>query len=348
MSLAVLRRHPRYPKARWRPVPGWEITGRLTDHANLKLVWHKTQGNGDPFSTYRRTGGIPDLTLHRDGSWDQHYTFDVFSRALRNLRGGIETNRDGVIQVEVVGFVGQEATAAQLVEIVEFMLWAHAELGIPLDWPLGRPRGSADHRNPNRSDVFDNSSGQFGHSQVGEQDHTDPNWTDNEWDTIVRGLAAGGVSIGEDDMLGNSLDDRDVWKLLNGLEDGDSHPLVGYWQELLRDARGGPYYAFRVDSVKGPLTRAGHAHFERTAYPNGDNPNEIIGAKSWAKLRTWAEQGRTTAGDTTALEAELSTLEGELENARGELANTKVERDAASEDLQAAAGKLEQIRRIAS
>ena len=165
-----------YPAADYRPVPGWETTGVLTDTENLKLVWHKTQGSSDPYEWYKQSGGVPHLTLQRDGTLDQHYFFSHFSRALKNLAGGIETNRE-CIQVEVVGWVGTEATDAQLETIVALIQWCNGTLGIPTVWPLGRPRGAADH-GPHRDSVFDHTAGQYGHSQVGEQDHTDPCWTD--------------------------------------------------------------------------------------------------------------------------------------------------------------------------
>ena len=281
-----LRDNAWYPPAVRRPVPGWEDTGTLTDTENLKLVWHKTQGSSDPFEWYKVTGGIPDLTCQKDGTMHQHYPFDRFSRALKNLRGGIETNRDGVIQVEVVGYVGQEATNGQLNSIAEFMLWCQETLDIPTTWPLGRPRGAADH-GPHRDSVFDNTGGQYGHSQGGEQDHTDPNWTDREWSFIEAATApTGGIPMNV------TLDSRAVYKKLGSMKNGETSPLVGVWQEYLRDARGGPYYTGKIDSVIGAKTRAAHAEFELKAFPTAKRPDDKPGRKSWAVLRSWAKGGR--------------------------------------------------------
>jgi hypothetical protein len=278
-----------YPAAAQRPVPGWEHTGTLTDTENLKLVWHKTQGNSDPYEWYKISGGIPDLTLQRDGTMHQHYRLDRFSRALKNLRGGIETNRDGVIQCEVVGYVGQEATDAQLNAIVDLIIWCEETLDIPTTWPLGRPRGAADHGR-HRDSVFDDNSGQFGHSQVGEQDHIDPNWTDREWSFIEAGTVPSSEGVFMPDL---KLDSRAVYKKLGSMKDYHTDPLVGVWQEYLRDAQpGGPYYTARVDSIKGPKTRAAHAAFEAEAFPNAKFYSDKPGRKSWSTLRSWAQGGR--------------------------------------------------------
>jgi len=291
-----------YPPAESRPVPGWEITGELTDTENLKLVWHKTQGSSDPFEWYKRSGGIPHLTLQTDGTLHQHYRFTHFSRALKNLAGGIDTNRE-CIQVEVVGWVGREATDAQLDTIVALIQWCNVTLGIPTVWPLGRPRGAADH-GPHRDSVFDNTAGQYGHSQVGEQDHTDPCWTDREWSCIVdrtRRIV--------DDMDDSTLDSRDVYKKLATLETGDVHPLVGVWQEYLRDAG---FFARGIDSTVSEATWRAHEQFEKTAFPNAPKPDYRPGRKSWVALRNHATACRTR--DT--FDAQVASLEAEAKSAK--------------------------------
>ena len=284
-----------YPAADYRPVPGWETTGVLTDTENLKLVWHKTQGSSDPYEWYKQSGGVPHLTLQRDGTLDQHYFFSHFSRALKNLAGGIETNRE-CIQVEVVGWVGTEATDAQLETIVALIQWCNGTLGIPTVWPLGRPRGAADH-GPHRDSVFDHTAGQYGHSQAGEQDHADPCWTDREWSYI---LDRTGPIV--DDMDDSTLDSRDVYKKLAGLETGDVHPLVGVWQEYLRDVG---CYTGGIDSTVSEATWRAHEKFERKTYPSAPNPDYRPGRKSWAALRNQANASRTQA--SRYIETELRT-----------------------------------------
>lgn len=171
-----------YPEALWRPVPGWTTTGPLSDTQHWKIVYHKTQGDGDPFSTYQRTGGIPDLTLHKDGQFDQHYTFNRYSRALRNLWGGVQTNLDGVIQIEIVGWVDLPMTAPQVAALVAFVQWA-TRLGVAPGWLNGPP--ITGRSVPRLSfDAWDNGSGHCGHIDVPENNHTDPRFTQFDVDAI--------------------------------------------------------------------------------------------------------------------------------------------------------------------
>lgn len=70
------------------------------------IVLHTTEGRAWP--TYQGGAVAPHLTGCADVAgqrieWRQHFPLDVSARALENDRGGVETNTQGAIQVELVG-----------------------------------------------------------------------------------------------------------------------------------------------------------------------------------------------------------------------------------------------------
>ena len=170
----------RYPHGIWDTIGGW-ASGPYLDDGNPddgKIVWHKTQGDSYPRSTYAAGGGIPHFTVTPDGSVYQHYDTAQFSRALKNKWGGVQTNLDDTIQIEIVGYSGQEAPLAQLTACIKLKGWIERTHNIPPTWMNGRP-----HRYSKRltNKQWDDGTGNCGHSDVPENDHWDPHFTDREW-----------------------------------------------------------------------------------------------------------------------------------------------------------------------
>lgn len=101
------------------------------------------------------------------------------SKAVVNAPGGVETNRKGdiCIQIEILFFpycrVGGKvyATVADTpcIGLDRIMAWLRS-WGVPDVWPMGAPDWNS-HRD---AGVWDTRSGHYGHSQVPENDHTDP------------------------------------------------------------------------------------------------------------------------------------------------------------------------------
>ena len=173
----------RYPQAHWDPIAPWATTGGMTDLKNLKVVWHTTQGWTYPRSTYAATGGIPHFTIDRDGKVYQHYLLNQFSRALLNLPGGVQTNLDGAIQIEIVGFAGKETTRAQRKSIRRLSAWLTAQ-GVPGRWMNGAPTKRKHDREGQvklSMTQWDDGSGHCGHSDVPENNHWDPAFV---WATV--------------------------------------------------------------------------------------------------------------------------------------------------------------------
>ena len=111
----------------------------------------------------------------------QHIDTGIGARALKNLRGGVQTNRKSAVQIEVVGFAHLPKGAATLKNVQKLCNWIEQEHGIPKEWPSGPPKPAVNGRDPgdhNRSVAnWNNKGGHYGHSQVPENTHWDPAYT---------------------------------------------------------------------------------------------------------------------------------------------------------------------------
>jgi hypothetical protein len=126
------------------------------------------------------TGVAPHLTWDPfTGRIAQFFSATSRSKSVINAPGGVETNRKGnvCIQIEILFFpycqVGGKtyATVADtpLVGLDRIMAWLRS-WGVPDVWPMGAPDWNS-HRN---AAVWDSQPGHYGHSQIPENDHTDP------------------------------------------------------------------------------------------------------------------------------------------------------------------------------
>lgn len=157
------------------------ISGSAGSHTGgpFKIVHHTTEGGS-------AQGAFDSFALHRS---DPHFTVDkskiyqhidtgVAARALRNAPGGVQTNRDSAIQIEVVGFAGAMKNAQTLRNVARLCRWIEQTHNVPRVWPSGPPRPSHNGGDPgghNRdAATWDTKSGHFGHSQVPENVHWDP------------------------------------------------------------------------------------------------------------------------------------------------------------------------------
>lgn len=124
--------------------------------------------------------------------WRQHFPANMSARALQNDLGGVETNRDKVIQVEIVGtcdpgahkrwsgtahLYTPEAPEWFLEAMAHFFVWCYEEHGIPLlatpEWlPYPKSYGNSVARMGNSE--FNSFRGWLGHQHVAENDHGDP------------------------------------------------------------------------------------------------------------------------------------------------------------------------------
>ena len=170
------------------------------------VVLHTTEGRSLP--DYGGGGSAPNLTAVPDFAakklkWFQHFDIDRSSRALRNLAGGVTTNTNNVVQVELVGtcdpatrstwvkaglvqdrnFVfWPKAPAWALRDAAAFLTWANKQHGVPLvgpskwpAYPTSYANGGGQRMSGTQWNAF---KGVCGHMHVPENDHGDPGGID--------------------------------------------------------------------------------------------------------------------------------------------------------------------------
>ncbi|MFI9151665.1 hypothetical protein [Streptomyces sp. NPDC053367] len=159
------------------------------------VLWHSTEGTSLP--SYGGGASAPNLTARPDFAkkrivWYQHFDFDVSSRALRNLPGGVETNTLNVCQVEIVGTC-DPATHRRwgstphlympqlpqwvIRDLGAFARWAWTEHRVPLTSGLTfKPYPSSYGDNGVRMSAarWNAFTGHCGHQHAPENDHGDP------------------------------------------------------------------------------------------------------------------------------------------------------------------------------
>ncbi|MER6182988.1 hypothetical protein [Streptomyces sp. NPDC001652] len=161
------------------------------------VVLHTTEGRSLP--SYGGGASAPNLTAVPDFAakklrWYQHFDIDRSSRALVNLAGGVATNTNNVVQVELVGtcdpathkqwlaagrqhIYWPEAPDWALAGLAEFLRWAHAEHGVPLtgpkEWPAYPSSYGATSARMTGTE-WNAFRGVCGHLHVTENTHGDP------------------------------------------------------------------------------------------------------------------------------------------------------------------------------
>lgn len=153
-------------------------------------VLHTTESPRGSFrpddDSYFGHQSYPHFTVDvQDGEFRcwQHISIRRCAKALKNLKGGVETNREGVIQIEVVGRASEPFTSnAVLVRgLAKLMRWIESETDIPrssaVDFhPYPPDLGARLGREPWRmsNDAWSRYAGWLGHQHSPENAHGDP------------------------------------------------------------------------------------------------------------------------------------------------------------------------------
>lgn len=166
---------PWYPNA--SKIPG--NSGGAYTGGPFKGVLHTTEGASasGAISAYRGANSWPHFTVDRDGKVYQHVGIDVAARALRNQSGGVQTNRDSAIQIEVVGWASKPTwPLVQIEALRRLMRWVEAQTGIKPEGPVFGSSEQYGLRNPLEfsPSSWDTFNGWCGHQHVPENSHWDP------------------------------------------------------------------------------------------------------------------------------------------------------------------------------
>ncbi len=312
-------------------------TGRYTDTEHYKPVWHKTQGYDNVLTAvYPKTGSIPKMTILSTGELHQHYSMNRYDRGLRNQSGGVQTNLDGAISIEMVGFVGRGSTKAQRKMMTRLTAWFTAQ-GIKTGWLNGPPIAG---RTPPRlsQKAWDDGSGHCGHIDVPENNHTDPKFLAGEIAAIEAGWTQG---------ASEAMTAREDWnKLYNQADPKVSNGVVEEVQDFLKYAALGPdgkikrYYGYTTDGKRAEMTDRA---LQRWKIERWGNPN----ASSHLGNRAWDEINRQLFNvhvqDPAALPppTDCSLIEAELDDAQQEVAVCQAQRVKCASDLRKREAQIE-------
>lgn len=185
------------PFAIWTP-----ITGGSGRHKSgpFKIVHHTTEGStaSGAMATFKKHRSDPHFTVDGKNIY-QHVDTEFGARALRNESGGVQTNRDSAIQIEVVGFAAKAKDTATLANVARLCRWIEKEHGVPQVWPNGFPKTATSRRHDpgghNRdAKNWDTKGGHYGHCHVPENTHWDPGYTTAELKVVMDNVLSTGAA----------------------------------------------------------------------------------------------------------------------------------------------------------
>jgi len=177
---------PRCPFSVWKPISGG--SGSYRGDGPFRIVHHTTEGSSaaGAFSAFQANRSDPHFTVDNNRIY-QHVDTAVAARSLANDPGGVETNHEMAIQIEVVAFAGKPKNIDTLRNVARLCRWLETIHNIPQVWPNGLPRtGTRDPGGHNRNATqWETKGGHYGHCHVPENSHWDPGYTKEEVDIIM-------------------------------------------------------------------------------------------------------------------------------------------------------------------
>lgn len=169
----------------WYPaatVRRYRLDGGAMVGGPSRIVLHTTETAGVPrYGDPAGANSAPHFTVTPDGSVLQHHPISRAARALRNVAGGVQTNRQGLhnVQVEIVGWAknGSNLPAPQAAALRRLVAWARAETGADARFrPISRGGNCYGATSPCRMSAREwvSFDGVCGHQEVPENTHWDP------------------------------------------------------------------------------------------------------------------------------------------------------------------------------
>lgn len=170
------------PFAVWKPISG--PVGAFVA-GPYRIVHHTTEGGSasGAMAAFKANRSDPHFTVDQTTIY-QHIDTAQAARALRNVAGGVETNRLSAIQIEVVGTATKPKARPVLENVARLCRWLEKTHAIPTVWPNGPPKTAINGKDPgghNRNaQNWVKLGGHYGHSNVPENIHWDPAYTADE------------------------------------------------------------------------------------------------------------------------------------------------------------------------
>jgi len=216
--------------------------GAMDGDGSKKLLLHSTEGSTieSALGAYRTNNSWPTLTVDCPRRrCVRHLPLDVAARALRNEAGGVQTNKEGsiLVQIEMVGFAGTPSSIGSPADLDWFGREVVAPIiratGIPLtvgvrfaSYPGSYGKNAAQRLSPA---AWDSYSGICGHQHAPENTHGDPGAID-----VARIVAAARTALDptpvpvlEDDMFIFTFPGRTSYLVCGGvgakLLDGENY-----------------------------------------------------------------------------------------------------------------------------
>ncbi len=156
------------------------------------LIVHTTESNSSPsaaqnVAAYLLRKNLPSHQVY-DPAYDNAEVLLPWAfpaKALRNLAGGVETNRrDNVFQVEIVAWAGtiHEQSDTWYRNLAQYLYRCCAETGTPWVFPCKFQSASYEYRHVTRLSFREwlTADGVYGHCHVPENEHWDPGLLDVE------------------------------------------------------------------------------------------------------------------------------------------------------------------------
>ena len=204
-----------YPFAEWlgNGLSGGEYFSSDGQLGPWRVVLHTTETVTVP--NYNGGKTAPHLTYNpKTRQWLQHTKLTVASRALRNVIGGAQTNRERALQIELVCYSDKRVADASTLrlwvgdlpdttyqDLRTFLTWATDQFGITPTWPGRQALSYAEANSPNfrmADREWDQFGGVCGHQHVPENTHWDPGAF--QWNRL----------IGEPDMADPRITDEEA------------------------------------------------------------------------------------------------------------------------------------------
>lgn len=213
---------------------GTKNGGSMTGEGREYGTFHVTAGTYyNPNTTlYYGHENWPHMTIDRNGKVYQHLPANVAARALKNLSGGIQTNRLGRInfQIEVVAqptstsySVDTWIAKAQRVSLARVVKWLRDEWEVPIQYPA-RIAGSYSAANKLgfrfSGDEVLIWSGWLGHQHWPENEH---------WDPGLESIVDIWANYGEEDMAFTPEEEAFLKEMIAGfVADGGNARTLRY------------------------------------------------------------------------------------------------------------------------